>query len=1662
MSNSVIGHNTTTTLLHSTVLKHKKYSQATSPLRNSALLSSDFRGRKLTLRKSGLPRSRGVSTGLRAVLATDPTSEQLGEKYILGGDIEMQVDVKVSSIPVVEIKLTNTSDHLYLHWGGLRNLKEKWVLPSRRPEGTKVYKDRALRTPFVKSGSTSVLKVEIDDPSLQALEFLIVDEAKNKWYKNNGQNFQVKLSSNSRDKPVSNVVIPEDLVEYEAARAELYEEVARGNSIEKIRARLTKKDDTSSKQVTGASEGEKKTISQKPVEKRTYSGQRIQRKKRDLMQLLSKHIPVSVKSVEEKVSMEPKTLSAVELYIKSIEDKDGNVINKKTYRIDDAELSVLVTKASSKIKVHVATGFKEPLTFHWALSKNSGEWLASTAADTQFSTISIDGATNKIQSLELEIGEGNYVGMPFVLFSGKRWIKNNGSDFYVEFGGPKKAIKEVGDGKGTAKALLDKIAGLESEAQKSFMHRFNIAADLMEEAKNNGELGLAGILVWMRFMATRQLIWNKNYNVKPREISRAQDRLTDLLQNVYVNYPQYNELLRMIMATVGRGGEGDVGQRIRDEILRNNDCAGGMMEEWHQKLHNNTSPDDVVICQALIDYIKSDFDMSVYWNTLNTNGITKERLLSYDRAIRNEPKFRGDQKDSLLRDLGNYMRTLKAVHSGADLESAIQNCMGYQSEGQGFMVGVNINPVSGLPSGFPELLQFVLEHVEDKNVETLLEGLLEAREELRPLLSKPNDRLKDLLFLDIALDSTVRTAIERSYEELNNAKPEKVMYLITLLLENLILSSDNNEDLIYCLKGWNQALTMLETGDGSWALFAKSVLDRTRLALASKGEFYNQILQPSAEYLGARLNLDQWAVSIFTEEMIRAGSAASLSSLVNRLDPILRNVANLGSWQVISPVEAVGYVVVVDELLTVQNITYESPTILVAKSVRGEEEIPDGAVAVVTPDMPDVLSHVSVRARNSKVCFATCFDTNILDDLRAKEGKLLQLKPTSADITYSEVQESDLKRSSNMDEVGPPPGIKLVKKDFAGKFAISSEEFTNDMVGAKSRNIAYLKGKVPSWVGIPTSVALPFGSFEKVLSDELNKGVFEKLQILKEKLAAGDFGVLEEIRKTVLEVVAPPQLVQELKNKMQSSGMPWPGDEGQQRWEQAWTAIKKVWASKWNERAYFSTRKVRLDHDLLCMAVLVQEIINADYAFVIHTTNPSSGDSSEIYAEVVKGLGETLVGAYPGRALSFISKKDKLDSPKVLGYPSKPIGLFIRRSIIFRSDSNGEDLEGYAGAGLYDSVPMDEEEQVVLDYSSDPLMVDGNFQKSILSSIARAGDAIEKLYGSPQDIEAQSCCITASMAELIPDDIYENVFLRLDVGNIINCKSVCKSWKSLISESHFIEAHFPWYNIFLRLDVRNLIRCKSVCKLWKSLISDSHFIKAHLNRSYNSNENGLKRIGEAIFLRRNRYGYSIIGSSYGLVCFTDGHELLVANPLTREVKPVPNPSNHVKPFPNRNEPLKDDDSCWGFGYDSLRDDYKVVCGVQKELGDYEEFYILSTVGNKAWTYAIRPQPTEDVLPWPVTANMAFDLRPTEDVLPWPGNANMAFDLRPTKDVLPWPGNANMAFDLRPTEDVLPWPGNANMAFALRPTKDVLPWPGNANMAFDLVPNLQCLLRTFYI
>ena len=54
--------------------------------------------------------------------------------------------------------------------------------------------------------------------------------------------------------------------------------------------------------------------------------------------------------------------------------------------------------------------------------------------------------------------------------------------------------------------------------------------------------------------------------------------------------------------------------------------------------------------------------------------------------------------------------------------------------------------------------------------------------------------------------------------------------------------------------------------------------------------------------------------------------------------------------------------------------------------------------------------------------------------------------------------------------------------------------------------------------------------------------------------------------------------------------------------------------------------QVGIFFDDVRMAVLVQRVVPARYAFVIHTTNPTTGNEGEIYCELVSWLSWTELG----------------------------------------------------------------------------------------------------------------------------------------------------------------------------------------------------------------------------------------------------------------------------------------------------------------------------------------------------------------------------------------------------------------------------------------------------
>ena len=175
----------------------------------------------------------------------------------------------------------------------------------------------------------------------------------------------------------------------------------------------------------------------------------------------------------------------------------------------------------------------------------------------------------------------------------------------------------------------------------------------------------------------------------------------------------------------------------------------------------------------------------------------------------------------------------------------------------------------------------------------------------------------------------------------------------------------------------------------------------------------------------------------------------------------------------------------------------------------------------------------------------------------------------------------------------------------------------------------------------------------------------------------------------------------------------------------AFKAIKSVWASKFNERAYIATSKVGINLNDIRMAVLCQKIIPADYAFVIHTKNPSTNNPNEIFAEICVGMGEALVGA-------SYNKNNK--SYDIKTFPNKSIAL-KNSGFIFRSDSNTEDLEGFSGAGLFDSVPMIEDNEIDVTYHNNKIFYDGGFRDYLIKRISELGVGVERMYGIPQDIE---------------------------------------------------------------------------------------------------------------------------------------------------------------------------------------------------------------------------------------------------------------------------------------------------------------------------------------
>jgi pyruvate,water dikinase len=150
-------------------------------------------------------------------------------------------------------------------------------------------------------------------------------------------------------------------------------------------------------------------------------------------------------------------------------------------------------------------------------------------------------------------------------------------------------------------------------------------------------------------------------------------------------------------------------------------------------------------------------------------------------------------------------------------------------------------------------------------------------------------------------------------------------------------------------------------------------------------------------------------------------------------------------------------------------------------------------------------------------------------------------------------------------------------------------------------------------------------------------------------------------------------------------------------------AVKKCWASLWTARAIAYRIKNKIDQNAVALAVVVQEMVNAESSGILFTANPINGQRDEMVINAAWGLGEAIVGG--------LVSPDTIVVEKATGKVKK-VDVAEKTVITVITESGTEE------------VPLEDTRR--------HSRVLNETQVTELVGIARK---IEDFYGKPQDIE---------------------------------------------------------------------------------------------------------------------------------------------------------------------------------------------------------------------------------------------------------------------------------------------------------------------------------------
>ena len=325
-------------------------------------------------------------------------------------------------------------------------------------------------------------------------------------------------------------------------------------------------------------------------------------------------------------------------------------------------------------------------------------------------------------------------------------VRNNADWLHADVGDLAVPLKTP-----SSSGVLKALSVAEKPGSGSLFERFCRINDKLSESQQAGPAGAAAIFAVMRLSAIRQLPWYAGGNYQGKDMAHMQEVVARrmALASKTAEDGMARQFYRATLATLPRGGgNGDDIRLGILQLMRENGIKEGhrpgiedpFIAQWHQKLHSNTTVDDIYICEAYLHFLHTG-NWDDFWTHLYDNhGLTREDLASMKAGWRTEGILGpGNHLPQLINPMKHFYWILRITHGGGNMDSAMDFARG----------------------NMPEDVQYEIDDMLANRDEPWVPNkIVELRERLSGTWRYGDDCNRDVVLLDIAMEKFFRNKIE--------------------------------------------------------------------------------------------------------------------------------------------------------------------------------------------------------------------------------------------------------------------------------------------------------------------------------------------------------------------------------------------------------------------------------------------------------------------------------------------------------------------------------------------------------------------------------------------------------------------------------------------------------------------------------------------------------------------------------------------------------------------------------------------------------------------------------------------------------------------------------------------------------------------------------------